>query len=511
MSKRRAWPGQPSLGRSHLSLPERRQPPLPANPLPRLFQQIDAALKVQPAALDLTALTDIQWRADACTPGSVLCFQRFDDGRSDSEIFERYLARSPFAVLVTNRVLDCFDRLDGKSIYVTAPGSWGATLERLCDHFIPRAADDWQIVGVTGTNGKTTTVKYLEAMLTAAGRRVLSIGTLGLALNGEPQRTTGFTSPPYIELRRILRDYRDRADILVMEVSSHALDQGRVHGLRLDAAAWTNFSQDHLDYHGDEASYFAAKARILEQLADGTALLTTSPEVTERLCAMYGPDTPVQLIAPATLDAEVLRARPFLALDYNRANFGLANALAQRLLGQAPPAAWRALQAVDGRFECRVHGNRTIVVDFAHTPDALDNVLGAIRQAFPEAKVLTLFGCGGDRDRGKRPLMGAAVCRHSDQVILTSDNPRHENPSAIIDDTLAGMAGCPVPPLVIIDRAEAIQRLFDALAARPPQEPWVALIAGKGHERYVDRNGRKEYFSDQDEVERNMTRLGWDR
>ena len=184
---------------------------------------------------------------------------------------------------------------------MTAPGAWGATLEQLCDHFFPIRPNDWRIAGVTGTNGKTTTIKYLEAMLLAEGRRVLSIGTLGLSLNGEPLAATGFTSPPYIELRRILSDYRDRADTLVMEVSSHALHQERVFGLRFDAAAWTNFSQDHLDYHGDEASYFAAKALIVEQLADGVPLLTTSDDVFRRLMAR-GDAAPVRLLSTPRLD-----------------------------------------------------------------------------------------------------------------------------------------------------------------------------------------------------------------
>jgi UDP-N-acetylmuramoyl-L-alanyl-D-glutamate--2,6-diaminopimelate ligase len=205
----------------------------------------------------------------------------------------------------------------------------------------------------------------------------------------------------------------------------------------------------------------------------------------------------------------VLRQRPFLALDYNRANLALAERMAECLLDHAPAEPWRALAAVDGRFETRVHGNRTLVVDFAHTPDALDNVLGAIRNAFPDAGILTLFGCGGDRDRGKRPLMGAAACRHSDRVILTSDNPRYEDPRAIIDDIVPGTAGCRAAPEIIIDRAEAIRRAFDRLAAEPAERTWVLLIAGKGHERYIDRQGRKTYYSDQDEVERNMVRLGW--
>ena len=478
-------------------------------PLRDLIDACGFADRSEPPGSDPENLTDIQWRADACTPGSVLCFQRFDDGRSDADIVDRYLADSPFGALVINRALDCFDRLGKRPVFVTAPGAWGKTLARLCDHFFPVGPRDWRIGGVTGTNGKTTTVKYLESILLAEGRGVLSIGTLGLALNGEPERSTGFTSPPYIELRRILAEYRDRADMLLMEVSSHALHQERVYGLRFDAAAWTNFSQDHLDYHGDEASYFDAKAMLLAQLGDGVPLLTTSADVAQRLQSLRGDTAPVRLLSTPQIDADILRQRPFLALDYNRANYALAQSMATALLGTAPTVPWRALKPVDGRFECRVHGKRIIVIDFAHTPDALDNVLGAIRGAFPDTQVLTLFGCGGDRDRGKRPLMGAAVCRGSDQTIVTSDNPRFEDPRAIIDDVLPGMTDCAAVPQVIVDRAEAIRALFDRLAERPAAEPWVALIAGKGHERTIDRNGHKTYFSDQDEVERNMRRLGW--
>jgi UDP-N-acetylmuramoyl-L-alanyl-D-glutamate--2,6-diaminopimelate ligase len=154
-----------------------------------------------------------------------------------------------------------------------------------------------------------------------------------------------------------------------------------------------------------------------------------------------------------------------------------------------------------------VIGNRTLVIDFAHTPEALETILIAIRRAFPTARVLTLFGCGGDRDRTKRPLMGAAAARYSDHVILTSDNPRTEDPEEIIDDILAGMRS--EDREVIVERPCAVARLFDFLSERLAEEPWVVLIAGKGHERYIDRNGHKSYYSDQDEVERNLRRLGW--
>lgn len=462
-----------------------------------------------PSHFDADSLTDIQWRADRCTPGSLLCFQRFEDSKTDNEIITRYLEHSPFGALLVNRPMQGLERLHGRPVLVAAPGAWGATLARLCDHFYPLRPDDWRIGGVTGTNGKTTTVKYLEAMLLAAKRRVLCLGTLGLSLNGKAITETGFTSPPYVELRRILHRYRDQADLLVMEISSHALDQGRVYGLTLDAAAWTNFSQDHLDYHGDEASYFTAKARILQLLGPGVPLWTTQDAVAKRLRDAVGPNTPVSVLTLGELPADAIAERPFLALRYNQENYRLATAMATALLGEEPARPWLSLRPVAGRFDCRVYQNRRIVVDFAHTPDALENILGAIRASFPEAKVAALFGCGGDRDHAKRPLMGAAVCRGADQVILTSDNPRFEDPEAIIAETLTGMGACRHRTRVVVEREQAIEALFDHLEARPMTEPWVALIAGKGHEAYIDQRGVKRPYSDLDQVERNLTRLGW--
>ena len=461
----------------------------------------------QRAAATAPTLTNIQWRSGACDAGSILFFQRFDDGRSDAEICSRYLADSACPVLVVNRPLDCFDALPDKGIYVTGPARWAETVRRFCDLAYPLDTARLRFLGVTGTNGKTTTIKYLESILAAHGQRVLSVGTLGLSLDGQPLLETGFTSPPLIELRRLLHEVQERCDCVVMEVSSHALDQGRVHGIAFASAGWTNFTQDHLDYHGDESAYFAAKSRLLDLIAPDGRLYCTSPEVAGRLEAQGQPRVPVVQLGPVALPPAAIAAKPFLALRHNRQNAALASALADRVLGPGEREDWRYLTAVDGRFECRTLGNKTIVVDFAHTPDALETILSAIRDGFPEAGVLTLFGCGGDRDRGKRPLMGAAVARHSDLAIVTSDNPRTEDPQRIVADILAGMPSAGRE--AVVDRRQAIARLFDWLAARPPEEPWVALIAGKGHERYIDRDGRKEYYSDQDEVERNLRRLGW--
>ncbi|MGE5154070.1 MAG: Mur ligase family protein, partial [Bdellovibrio bacteriovorus] len=436
---------------------------MPVDPLSHLLAEIDFDWRRE--AQPPQRLTNIQWRSGACDGGSILFFQRFDDGRSDRELCERYLAGGPFAALVINRPLDCFDALPGKGIYVTRPGHWPEVVRRFCDLVYPLdmagGATRLRFLGVTGTNGKTTTIKYLESILAAAGRRVLSIGTLGVSRNGAPLTETGFTSPPLIELRRLLHAEQGQCDLVVMEASSHALDQGRLHGIPFQDAGWTNFTQDHLDYHRDEAAYFAAKARILDLIQPGGRLYCASPAVAERLGRLGAPPVPVEVLGPAQLPPEAIAAKPFLALEHNRLNLALARALADGVLGPGEREDWRHLQAVDGRFECRVLGQRTLVIDFAHTPDALETILTAIRQAFPNARVATLFGCGGDRDRTKRPLMGAAVARHSDRVIVTSDNPRTEDPERIIADILEGMPE--EGREVVVERPAAVARLFDWL------------------------------------------------
>jgi len=486
-----------------------RPDPTPRLPLHLALAGLDFDMRREPAGVDLTRLDNLQWRADACGSGSILLFQRHDDGRSDAELIRRYLTGRRFGALIVNEHMDGLDDLTDRAVYVTGPARWGETLQRLCDAVFPMDWSRLPIAGVTGTNGKTSTIKYLEAILLARGRRVLSIGTLGLFVDGVKSDDTGFTSPPYLELRRLLYRYREQVDCVVMEVSSHALAQGRVHGLRLATAGWTNFTQDHLDYHKTEAAYFTAKTRIFDMLAPNARLYSTSTPLAERLRALSEPPASLQLLSLPELPAAALAERPFLALDYNQANLAIAMAMANDLapvVTEQPPP-WRALAPVPGRFDTRVCGSRTIVIDFAHTPDALDNVLSAIRGAFPDARLMTLFGCGGDRDHGKRPAMGAAVARWSDRIIVTSDNPRFESPEKIIADILPGIDG--KAHQVIVDRREAIATLFDQLATRPEDEPWVALIAGKGHEPYIDRNGVKEPYSDAEQVATQIHRLGW--
>jgi UDP-N-acetylmuramoyl-L-alanyl-D-glutamate--2,6-diaminopimelate ligase len=338
------------------------------------------------------------------------------------------------------------------------------------------------VIGITGTNGKTTTTFLLRAILEAAGLPTAVLGTLGGA------RTT----PEAPELQAALAAARDEGKAAVaMEVSSHALVQHRVDGVDFAVAAFTNLSQDHLDYHGDMASYFEAKARLFEPGRARVGVVNADDEWGRRLLQRAG--IPVR---PFSLDdAAELRVGPS-GSTFNwkgepvhlrlGGRFNVSNALCAATIADELGVA-RALVAqgisaltdVPGRFE-RVEAGQpfTVIVDYAHTPDGLAALLAAAREtvAADDGRVLLVFGCGGDRDRGQRPLMGAVAVSAADVAILTSDNPRSENPMAIIDEVLTGAPGA-TTLTVEPDRAVAIGLALDQ--AKPGD---IVVIAGKGHE-----------------------------
>jgi len=366
------------------------------------------------------------------------------------------------------------------------------------------------VCGVTGTNGKTSCSQWLAAALRASGTRSGVVGTLG---SGFPDalREVGNTTPDALELQATLKDLRaDGARAVAMEVSSHGLVQGRVNGVHFACALFTNLSHDHLDYHGSMAAYGEAKARLFAMPGLQTAVLNLDDpfgrELARRLRGRVRRiGYSVEAAADATLD-EWLRLEPSMAIvsSWGRAKlttrqvgrFNLANALgvlgclvahglaladAVRLVSNLP--------AVPGRME-QVGERPLVIVDYAHTPDALDKVLIALRPVAAErgGRLAVVFGAGGDRDPVKRPLMGAAAARGADRVLITSDNPRSEDPLRIIDAVAAGAPRAAREP----DRRRAIER---AIAEAAPED--VVLIAGKGHESYQEIAGKRLPFSDQ--------------
>jgi UDP-N-acetylmuramoyl-L-alanyl-D-glutamate--2,6-diaminopimelate ligase len=396
-----------------------------------------------------------------------------------------------------------------------------------------RPAERLTLVGVTGTKGKTTTTYLLEAVLAAAGRRPGRLGTVDCRFEGRvwPAATT---TPDPIGLASLLREMADLgARSAVMEVSSHALDQRRVDGCRFAAAVFTNLSRDHLDYHGTMEAYFEAKARIVSLTAGPVAVNLDDP-YGRRLAA--APGVPAVGFAAARRDGASVYAesialsadgiagriatpagpvavRSRLVGEFNVSNL-VAAAAAAVALG-VPTASIEAgierLAGVPGRLEPVPNGRGvTVLVDYAHTSDALEKALEAVN-GLARGRVITLFGCGGDRDRGKRPLMGAAAGRASSLVVVTSDNPRTEDPLAVIAEILPGLDGLglarrapeevaggewrPGTYVVEPDRRAAI-RLAVGLA-RPGD---VLLIAGKGHEDYQIVGTTKRRFDDREEA-----------
>lgn len=366
------------------------------------------------------------------------------------------------------------------------------------------------LVATTGTNGKTTTATLVAEALTGMGQPCGFMGTTGYR-TGSTTMDALHTTPSAPTLYGLLADMRAAGcTACSMEASSHAIHQHRFRLRDVDVAVFTNLTRDHLDYHGTEDAYFAAKKRLFDGLeASSSAVVNADDPRANALVAdcagqvlTYGeaPFADIQwTLHDSTADGLDLtvdghRAWYRLAGAFNAANLSACYA-ALRAVGHEPADIFPVLEAcrpVDGRFEV-VSGTSRVkaVIDYAHTPDALEQVLRAARDITPENKRLwVVFGCGGDRDRGKRPLMARAAERLADRVIVTSDNPRNEDPDEIIEDIMAGFER-PWLPMRVTDRAEAI-----GLAMRSASAGEVVVVAGKGHETYQEIGDERTPFDD---------------
>ena len=380
-----------------------------------------------------------------------------------------------------------------------------------------------KLIGVTGTNGKTTTVGLLRHLLDGTNGRAASIGTLGVLVGSEGEPVdggSGLTTPGPIELQRVLAALVGRGvSTVAMEVSSHSLHQKRVEGLVFAAGVFTNLTRDHLDYHGTMDEYLAAKALLIGRLAaDGVAVVNADDEAWSRLPAAPGSLSFSSEGRDAELRALDVRYRPrgsewTLAIGDQRFTvtlpligaFNVANALAAAGAASALGMDAREIAArlsvapqVPGRLEL-INAAPAVLRDYAHTPDALERALDAVRP-FATGKLIVVFGCGGDRDKGKRPVMGNIATREADIAIVTSDNPRTEDPEHILDDIEAGMRGRPHER--VEDRRAAIARAL-SLAG----EGDVIVLAGKGHETYQIRGTVKHHF-DEKEIVHELTTAG---
>ena len=393
------------------------------------------------------------------------------------------------------------------------------------------------MIGVTGTNGKTTVTHLIQEMLVQANaQKVGLIGTLGTTTGGDNQLSpetpgynkTNHTTPMALELQQILSQFQhDGIESVVMEVSSHALEQDRTEGCDFDVAVLTNLTQDHLDYHKTMNNYFKAKVKLFQQL---------SPKTDRPKIAVLNLDDPyaLQFKAECPTNVEVItysiknndamvRAEniqyavqgakyrcitPKGTIDIQlklAGEFGVYNSLAAVAVGvglnipiEAIKSSLESVPGVRGRFEV-VHQKPAVIVDYAHTPDGLQNVLSAAKTILPatHSRLIAVFGCGGDRDASKRPQMGRIAEDLADYIVVTSDNPRSEDPQQIISDILSGIRSFnPKKVLVEPDRRLAIQRVLNE--AQPDD---IVVIAGKGHEDYQILNTETIHFDDREEVQ----------
>jgi UDP-N-acetylmuramoyl-L-alanyl-D-glutamate--2,6-diaminopimelate ligase len=388
-----------------------------------------------------------------------------------------------------------------------------------------RPADAMRLIGVTGTNGKTTTVNMVRHLLDEPDARSASIGTLGVLLGsaGEPvPGGSGLTTPGPIELQRVFRTLLDGGvRSVAMEVSSHALAQRRVDGASFDVAVFTNLTRDHLDYHGTMDAYLEAKALLAESVRPHGVLVVNADDPAWRALPAgrrrvtfsvrtptaeahaadirYGPRGSVWTLV---LAGETACVNLPLIGDFNVANAVGAAAAAWAMGVSADRIAERlgSLPQVPGRLEM-ISDAPTVLRDYAHTPDALERALCAVRP-FAPGRLIVVFGAGGDRDRGKRPEMGAIADEHADVVIITSDNPRTEDPERIIDDIASGIRRHDYER--IEDRREAIARALAIAAADD-----VILLAGKGHETYQIRGIEKLPFDERQIVRELLSQGRW--
>ncbi|HEY1964385.1 MAG TPA: UDP-N-acetylmuramoyl-L-alanyl-D-glutamate--2,6-diaminopimelate ligase [Acidobacteriaceae bacterium] len=452
------------------------------------------------------AVTGVEYDSRRVAPGALFVAMR-GETTDGNRYIEQALARGAVAV-VTDSAAAYDATADGPLEVALAEVPHGRrTLAIIAANVFGHPEQKIRLSGVTGTNGKTTTAYLLEQLLRAAGRSTALVGTIEYRIADEV-RPAPHTTPESRDLLALLAEGVVRGVTEgVMEVSSHALDQGRVWGVPYDVAIFTNLTQDHLDYHGTMEAYFAAKRKlfdgsqarpprvaILNAEDDTQAALVETAQAAGSEIWSYGAehgDFHARDIAmrPNGMSFTLVSPRGDVPVDValtGRVNVlnllaASAAALARGLsVAQIAEAAPR-LRAVPGRFEAVDAGQPfTVVVDYAHTDDALRNVLALARDLVSgvHGRVLTVFGCGGDRDRTKRPRMGRAAAEASEIIVITSDNPRSENPRAIIDEILPGTTGAPATVEVEPDRAKAI-----ALAMTKAHPNDIVVIAGKGHEK----------------------------
>jgi UDP-N-acetylmuramoyl-L-alanyl-D-glutamate--2,6-diaminopimelate ligase len=432
-----------------------------------------------------TTIRDLAYDARAAHAGSL--FFCVPGERADGHDFAQEAIQNGAVALVVEQALDV-------QVPQVVVSDSRAAMAVAADEFFGRPTEELAVAGVTGTAGKTTTAFLLYAVLAAAGRRPGLLGTIETRIDGE-RRAANRTTAEAIDLQRLFREMLDAGDrSCAMEATSHGSALRRLDRVRFAVLVFTNLDRDHLDFHRDMEDYFEAKQRLFLGDDAPPAAVNVGDAYGRRLAdELRAQGTP--LLTFGLIDDAEIRPGTFDVNTRLRGRFNLENALgavaAGRLLGIDEGAIARGIASVagvPGRFQSVDEGQDfAVIVDYAHKPAALEHVLRTARE-LTAGRLICVFGCGGDRDRGKRPVMGRIVFDLADVAIVTSDNPRNEDPLAIVDEIVAGMAG---EPTVELDRARAIEQAVEL--ARPGD---VVVIAGKGHERGQEIAGVVTPFDD---------------
>jgi UDP-N-acetylmuramoyl-L-alanyl-D-glutamate--2,6-diaminopimelate ligase len=471
-----------------------------------LIAEVEGARIVGEGSVEISSLAYDSRKAGAgtlffCVPGE----------RADGHDFAVRVVEQGAAALVVEREL-------GLGVPEAIVADARAAMAPVAAAFAGDPTDELRVVGVTGTNGKTTTAFLIREILREARVFCGLLGTVKQVVGGVEEEVVR-TTPEAIELQATFRRMLDGGDrACAMEVSSHALSLHRVDAIHFEVAIFTNLTQDHLDFHGGMEEYFLAKRRLFE-LGAGTAVANVDDPYGRRLASEFecvtfsatGADADYVArevsfdAAGASFEVDGVALRTRLPGDFNVAN-ALGAYAATRSMGISAAAAAEGLARaarVPGRLEPIDEGQGfAVLVDYAHTPDSLENVLRAARR-LTSGRVISVFGAGGDRDRDKRPKMGRAGAELSDLAVITSDNPRSEDPAAIVAEVAAG-AGPGAPTEVVVDRREAI-----ALALSRAEAGDTVVIAGKGHEQGQEfEAGRKVSFDDREVAREELRRLG---
>ncbi len=431
------------------------------------------------------------------------------------DFLDEVMAKNPAAIIAQSK-----GPADYTGLWIQVPDT-RVVLGRLAARFAGDPAASMTVVGVTGTNGKTTVTHFIHALFEKAMIKAGLIGTIKVQ-DGSGFRDATHTTPGAVEMQSILRTMKEnRCKAVAMETSSHGLEQGRCQGIPFKVGVFLNLTQDHLDYHKTMSAYFKSKKLLFESMAeegrDGVAVINSDDPAGEKLVAEFsdqlkvvtfgfGPaaDFRASEVRPSTrgqVFALEARGKSFLVRIPVVGRFNVMNALAALAAVSSAGIPLRdAVKAIGetrqtpGRMEL-VGGDRiSVFVDYAHTPDAVEKACQTLSDLHPN-RLVTVFGCGGDRDRTKRPLMGQAAAKYSNICIVTSDNPRSEDPDAIIEEVIPGLGT--VPHEVIANRRDAINAAIEN--AFPGD---IILIAGKGHETYQEMKGQRQHFDDREVARR---------